>query len=206
MLKKVICVCTLVLGVSAMDAMAVPTVRKVGVNNQGVTTTNTSGNKLGTKINTRTSRAPLSVNSVTNTRVPIVTKAVKNIKTSGGSTPATTPGGTTPGSQQQQQPAPSGQTSDIVAISDKVAAIETQTNQAVSEVVADVNVIADKVNTMEDNMITGVEVTSGEGSYVTSVTADGNTLMVNKTNMLYAPVHNGSSNTVDGTAEIWIVR
>ena len=201
MLKKVICVCTLVLGVSAMDAMAVPTVRKVGVNNQGVTTTNTSGNKLGTKINTRTSRAPLSVNSITNTRVPIVTKAVKNIKTSGGSTPATTPG-----SQQQQQPAPSGQTSDIVAISDKVSAIEAQTNQAVSEVAADVNVIADKVNTMEDNMITGVEVTSGEGSYVTSVTADGNTLMVNKTNMLYAPVHNGSSNTVDGTAEIWIVR
>ena len=201
MLKKVICVCTLVLGVSAMDAMAVPTVRKVGVNNQGVTTTNTSGNKLGTKINTRTSRAPLSVNSVTNTRVPIVSKAVKNIKTSGGSTPATTPG-----SQQQQQPAPSGQTSDIVAISDKVAAIEAQTNQAVSEVAADVNVIADKVNTMEDNMITGVEVTSGEGSYVTSVAADGNTLMVNKTNMLYAPVHNGSSNTVDGTAEIWIVR
>jgi hypothetical protein len=50
-------------------------------------------------------------------------------------------------------------------------------------------------------------VESGTGNYVTDVSMRGdNKLGVTKTNLLYAPVRQGSSDTIVDTAEIWIVK
>lgn len=49
-------------------------------------------------------------------------------------------------------------------------------------------------------------VESGNGHYVTGVTADGNDVKVEKTRLLYAPVRNNGSNTIVSDAEIWLVK
>lgn len=49
-------------------------------------------------------------------------------------------------------------------------------------------------------------VESGNGHYVTGVTADGNDVKVEKTRLLYAPVRNNGSDTIVSDAEIWLVK
>ena len=49
-------------------------------------------------------------------------------------------------------------------------------------------------------------VESGDGHYVTGVTADGNDVKVKKTRLLYAPVRNNGSDTIVSDAEIWLVK
>ena len=67
------------------------------------------------------------------------------------------------------------------------------------------------VNRIEDlenktaNAVTDV-VESEPGNYVTDIAVDGNKLNVTKTKLLYAPVRNGTNETITGDAEIWIVK
>ena len=71
----------------------------------------------------------------------------------------------------------------------------------------DLTDLSDRINLIQvrtENMIT--DVVSNAGTYVTDVTVDGNTLNVNKTRLLYAPVRNSSGDAITGEAEIWIVR
>ena len=70
------------------------------------------------------------------------------------------------------------------------------------------DVMDENVQTLQEqsaNVITNV-VESEQGNYVTGVSANGNTLNVSKTNLLYAPVRDGESQDVTGEAEIWLVR
>ncbi len=68
----------------------------------------------------------------------------------------------------------------------------------------DLTEIINSIQEKTDNMIT--DVVSNAGTYVTDVAVDGNTLNVNKTRLLYAPVRNSSGDTITGEAEIWIVK
>ena len=60
----------------------------------------------------------------------------------------------------------------------------------------------------EEGMGTSVTevVEKGSGNYVTDVEAEGNKLNVTKTSLLYAPVRNGSDETIRGNAEIWVIK
>jgi len=44
------------------------------------------------------------------------------------------------------------------------------------------------------------------GNYVTDVEVEGNKINVTKTRLLYAPVRNGSDETIRGNAEIWVIK
>ena len=77
------------------------------------------------------------------------------------------------------------------------------------------NDLSNRLDTMDENVQTLQEqsanvitnvVESEQGNYVTGVSANGNTLNVSKTNLLYAPIRDGESQDVTGEAEIWLVR
>ena len=63
----------------------------------------------------------------------------------------------------------------------------------------------DEVEKAVDNMVTYTEDT-GEGTYVTSVSIDGNALEIEKTNLLHAPVRNVDGSLTTSSAEIWVIK
>lgn len=86
--------------------------------------------------------------------------------------------------------------------------LSVSTTNSTNELSGRLDTIEADVQTLQEqsaNVITDV-VETGQGHYVTDVSADGNQLNVTKTNLLYAPVREGNSESVTGEAEIWIIR
>ncbi len=181
MLKKMLIVCAAIIGVSAMDAMAVPTVRKNGISTSSVAS--------------RTGKLPASANRMA------LTNSIKNFKkgtnnvtgTSGGynknsgkssNTNSGTNTNTNTGTNTGSNTKPSVSGNDLVAITDRVSAIEAKTETMVNDVV----------------------VSGAQGRYVSDIALDGNKLNVTKTREVYVPVRNSSDNSISNNAEIWIVK
>ena len=181
MFKKVVILCAAVIGISATDAMAIPTVRKNGISNSSTVSSRTG--KLPTNVKTVDNRMSLT-NAVKNfkiTQSPVTTGGGSNSSSGGrpgGSTGGST-GGNTSGNTGGNSPSISS--NDLVAITDRVSALEAQT----------------------DNMITDVEI-SESGNYVTDVSINGNKLNINKTREILVPVRTGT--TITSSAEVWIEK
>ena len=157
MFKKVVILCAAVIGISATDAMAIPTVRKNGISNSSTVSSRTG--KLPTNVKTVDNRMSLT-NVVKNFKIGKPTVGTGN--TSGGSTGGNTSGNTGGNTGENTgNTTPGVSSSDLVAITDRVSALEAQT----------------------DNMITDVEI-SESGNYVTDVSINGNKLNINKISVL----------------------
>ena len=64
----------------------------------------------------------------------------------------------------------------------------------------------DRIDVLENSVVTGVK-ESGTGNYVSDVSVgENNKLTVTKTRLLYAPVRQGTSDTIVSDAEIWVVK
>ncbi len=173
MLKKMLIVCAAIIGVSAMDAMAVPTVRKNGISTSSVAS--------------RTGKLPASANKLDN-RMSLTT-TVKNFKIgkttgTGNNSGTGTNTGTNNGSNTGTNNNSSVSSSDLIAITDRVSAIEAKTETMVNDIV----------------------VSEPQGNYVTDIALDENKLNVTKTREMYVPVRNNGSNTIISDAEIWLVK
>ena len=195
MQKKFILFSALVSLVFVGNALAIPTVRKMGANVSTATQTSpsvvksnkVSGATVAKSATTPAVRATIKPNTSTKTSASVQTErfpAVSNFnsvlrsyKQGSGSNTGTTPTPSTPVTSGVSE-------SDFAAVENRVTTLEQNTVTEVTE------------ETSEPTSV----------NYVSGVSMEGNTLNVRKTNKLYAPVKSQNSNTTTGMAEIWIIK
>ena len=70
------------------------------------------------------------------------------------------------------------------------------------------NSLVQRVEVLESQNANGITdvVEHGSGAFVNNVQKENNKLNVSKTHLLYAPVKTAGSETVSGSAEIWIIK
>lgn len=189
MVKKLVCLLSvLVIGIS-QSAFAVPSVKMLGNNKLNSASvkpvTSTPNRKADNKINNKATMAKVAktpiakvttTSSATQGRIPAIT-GIKSINTAKVKPVIVN-------NDSINKPTTSGVTEDkLNEVVERIENLETQNENAITDVVE-----------------------NESGTYVTDVAVDGNKLSVNKTRLLYAPVRNGNSEEISGDAEIWIVK
>lgn len=189
MIKKIVCLLSVFLvGITSNNAYAVPSVKKLGVNTS-VTGAKPVVAKTAQKTETKTNNSRIGKVTKLSTVKPVTTKTTTD---------------------ESRFPAISNVKSFNVGKNIKPSALVNTTIQPSNTGVSEdtFNETVNRIEALEtksENVINDV-VETESGRYVTDVVADGNKLNVTKTSLLYAPVREGSGETVTGEAEIWIIK
>ncbi len=190
MVKKLVCLLSvLVIGIS-QSAFAVPSVKMLGNNKLNSANvkpvTSTPNRKADSKINNKATMAKVA-------KTPIA-KVTTTSSAPRGRIPAIIPG---------------IKTMNTAKIKPVIVNNDNGSNPATSGISEDkLNEIVERIENLEtqnENAITDV-VENESGTYVTDVAVEGNKLSVNKTRLLRAPIRNANGDDLPGDAEIWIVK